>query len=136
MQRRTGRYYFDLSVARYAAVQGANPILSLVFPLTVSVPARSYPIAILVAPVSPVAGFGHDVVSRHFLESRCAHCAVAIMSERVPTITDTIGYQPVDSEAVSSTADTSGPGRFTVGPHVSAHGTCECIVATTPVGEA
>ena len=97
-------------------------------------PARSYPIAILVAPVSLVTGFGHDVVSRHF--SRCDHCAVTIMSERGSMITDTIVHQHVDSEAVSSTADTSGPGRFTVGPHVSAHGTCECIVATTPVGVA
>ncbi len=49
----------------------------------------------------------------------CVHCAATIMSEKVHTITDTTVCQPVDSEAVSSTADTAG--RFFVGPHVSAH---------------
>ena len=42
------------------------------------------------------------------------------MSEQVPTITDTTVRQPVHSEAVSSTADTTG--TFIEGPHVSAHG--------------
>ena len=42
------------------------------------------------------------------------------MSEQVPTITDTTARQPVDSEAVSSTADTAG--RFILGPPVSVHG--------------
>ncbi len=34
--------------------------------------------------------------------------AVSIMSEQVPTSTDTTACRPVDSEAVSSTADTAG----------------------------
>ena len=50
----------------------------------------------------------------------CVHCAVTIMSEQVPAITDTTVNQPVSSEAVSSTADIIG--RFIEGPHVSAHG--------------
>ena len=49
----------------------------------------------------------------------CVHCAVTIMSEQVPTITDTTVRQPVDSEAASYTADTTG--WFIKGPHVSAH---------------
>ena len=39
------------------------------------------------------------------------------MSEQVPTITDTTVNQPVDSEAVSSTADTTG--SFIEGSHYS-----------------
>jgi hypothetical protein len=50
----------------------------------------------------------------------CVHCAVTTMSDQVPTITDTTVCQPVDSEDVSSTANTTG--RFIEGPHVSAHG--------------
>ena len=42
------------------------------------------------------------------------------MSEQVPTITDTTVHQPIDSEAVASTADTTG--RFIEGQHVFAHG--------------
>ncbi len=37
-----------------------------------------------------------------------APCAVTFMSEQVPTIPDTTVRQPVDSEAVSSTDDTTG----------------------------
>ena len=51
-------------------------------------------------------------------------CAVTIMSEQVPTITDTTVRQPVDSEAVSSTADTTG--RFIEASRVSV---CECTYA-------
>ena len=49
-----------------------------------------------------------------------AYCAVAIMSEQVPTITDTTVRRPIDSEAVSSTADTTG--MFIEAPHVFTHG--------------
>ena len=42
------------------------------------------------------------------------------MSEQVPTITDTSVCKLVDSEAVSSTADTTG--TFIEGPHVCTHG--------------
>ena len=42
------------------------------------------------------------------------------MSEQVPTITDTIVRLPVDSEAVSSTDDTTG--RFIEAPCVCTHG--------------
>ena len=48
-----------------------------------------------------------------------AHCAVTIMSEQVPTITDATVHQPVDSEAVSSTAHITG--RLIEGPLVCAH---------------
>ncbi len=40
-------------------------------------------------------------------------CAVTSMSAQVPTLTDTTVRQPVDSEAVSFTADTTG--RFIEG---------------------
>ena len=40
------------------------------------------------------------------------------MSEQVPRTTDTTVRQPVDSEAVSSTANTTGR----LGPRVSVHG--------------
>ncbi len=60
----------------------------------------------------------------------CVHCAVTIMSEQAPTITDTTVRQPVDSEAVSSTADTTG--GFIEGPPVCVHGG----VALKPVGVA
>ena len=43
-----------------------------------------------------------------------------LMSEQVPTFTDTTVCQPADSDAVSSTADPAG--RFIEGPHVSAPG--------------
>ena len=42
------------------------------------------------------------------------------MSEQVPTITSTTVRLPVDSEDVSSTADTTG--RLIEGPHVCTHG--------------
>ncbi len=50
-----------------------------------------------------------------------AHCTVTSMSEQVSTITDTgtTVRQPVDSETVSSTADTIG--RLIEGPHASTH---------------
>ena len=50
----------------------------------------------------------------------CVHCAVTIMSEQVPTITDTTVRPPVDSEAVSSTDDTTG--SFIEAPRVCTHG--------------
>jgi hypothetical protein len=56
------------------------------------------------------------------------HCAVTIMSEQVHTTTDTTVSQPVDSEAISSTADTTG--RFCEGPHICTHGGA----ASKPVG--
>ena len=62
------------------------------------------------------------------------------MSEQVPTITDTTVdmtvRQPVDSEAVSSTADATG--RLIVGPHVCMRGGVRmcCNVATKLVGVA
>ena len=58
--------------------------------------------------------------AHHSCVCACVHCAVTTMSGQVPTITDTTVRQPVDSEAVSSTADTTG--RFIEGPHVSSHG--------------
>ena len=50
----------------------------------------------------------------------CVHCAVTTMSERAPTINDTIVRQPVDNEAVSCAADTAG--RLIGAPHVCTHG--------------
>ena len=113
-----GRFRFDLSVARYAAVQGENPILLLVF-ASYSICAGNI--------VSKCDSCSPYCARRWFWTlhfSRSGFFAVASMSEQVPTTTDTIVRQPVDSEAVASTADTTAPGRFkfTVGPHVSTHG--------------
>ena len=60
----------------------------------------------------------------------CVHCAVTTMSEQVPTITDTTARQAVDSEAVSSAADTAG--RLIEGAHVCARGDA----ASKPIGVA
>ena len=73
--------------------------------------------------VSPIASatVGFELLAGELVNQSCFHvlphrvscvgvspCAVTIMSEQVPTITDTNVRQPVDSEAVSSTADTTG----------------------------
>ena len=60
----------------------------------------------------------------------CIPCAVTIMSEQVPTITDTTVRQPVHSEAVSSAADTTG--WLIAGPPVCTHGGA----ASKPIGVA
>ena len=53
----------------------------------------------------------------HRVSCVCVHYAVTIMFEQVPTITDTTSRQPVDSEAVSFTDDTTG--RFIEASRVS-----------------
>jgi hypothetical protein len=61
----------------------------------------------------------------------CVHCAVKIMSEQVPSITGTTVHQPVDSEAVSSTADTAGR---SLRDHVFLlMGVYLCVVATKQI---
>jgi hypothetical protein len=60
------------------------------------------------------------------ISDMCIHCAVTIMSEQVPTITDTTVSQPVASEAVTSTADITG--SFIAVLHVSGRGVCVCVV--------
>jgi hypothetical protein len=83
--------------------------------------------------VSPImsAPVGFGLIAGELLNQLCFHvlphrvyvcvCAVTTMSEQVPTITQddtTVTVrQPVDSEAVSSTADTTG--RFIVASRVS-----------------
>ena len=73
--------------------------------------------------VSPIASAPVDfgLLAGELLNQSCFHvlphsvscvyvspCAVTIMSEQVPTIIDTSVRQPDDSEAVSSTDDTTG----------------------------